>query len=234
MSKVLDAVKGWLQTITSGTRTLTYADAGLNLVNATGGNVIINLPPATTSCQFRFRRIDATANTVTINRAGTDTIEGAAAVTIVGSNGYRELISDGTSKWYANAIQEQGTFTPTARGTGTTGTFTYTAQGGFWQRTGNRIFFSINIGWTASTATGAIRVLLNDLPYLPSGAHQVACAVRADGLVVGAGKQLQAFVTTTNNEIILEAMDPTGAATANVNMDTAVGQLMISGSYITA
>lgn len=245
MSKILDLIRQAtgttrdaaatirnLKAITS-TTTLTWQDQGFVLVDATAGNVIINLPPASDRASFKFRRSDASANTVTINRAGTDTIESGTSVTLIGGNAQRDLISDGVSKWYASAIQEQGTFTPTARGTGTTGTFTYTAQSGSWQRVGNRVFFSINIGWSATTGTGGIRIKLNDIPYLPAGAQQVACAIRVDGLVVGAGKQLQAYTTTTNNEIIIEAADPTGAATADVAMDTAIGQMMIAGSFLT-
>jgi hypothetical protein len=220
-------------TITSGTTALTYNDHGLHLVDASGGNVTINLPAASAVVTYRFRRIDSSANTVTINRNGTDTIEGGTSITLVGSNASRTLDSDSVSKWYANAIQEQGTFTPTARGTGTTGTFTYTAQSGSWQRVGNRVFFSLNIGWSATTGTGGIRVKLNDIPYLPNGAQQVACSIRTDGLNVGADKQLQAYVTTTNNEIVIEAMDPTGTATADVSMDTVIGQMMIAGSFLT-
>lgn len=220
--------------ITSGTTALTYADHGILLVDATGGNVTINLPAATTLATYRFRRIDASSNTVTINRNGSDTIESATSVTLVGSNAYRELIADGTSKWYASAIQEQGTFTPTARGTGTTGSFTYTAQSGSWQRVGNRVFFSLNIGWSATTGTGGIRVKLNDIPYLPSGAQQVAVAIRTDGLAVGAGKVLAGYVTTTNNEIVLEATDPDGTGNADVTMDSVIGQMMIAGSFLTA
>jgi len=220
------------RTIT-GNVTLAYADHGFVFVDATSGNITITLPAATTVVSYRLRRIDTGSNTVTINRAGSDTIEGNTSVTLVGSNAFRELVSDGTSKWYSSAIQEQGTFTPTARGTGTTGTFTYTAQSGSWQRVGNRVFFSLNIGWSASTGTGGIRVKLNDIPYVPNGAQQVACAIRADGLAVGSGKTLQAYVTTTNAEIVLEAEDATGSATADVSMDTSVGQLMIAGSFLT-
>lgn len=223
-----------LKSVTSGTTTLTWQDQGFVLVDATAGNVIINLPPATDRASFKFRRFDASVNTVTINRAGTDTIESGTSVTLVGSNAQRDMTSDGVSKWYASAIQEQGTFTPTARGTGTNGTFTYTAQSGSWQRVGNRVFFSINIGWTATTGTGGIRIKLNDIPYLPSGAQQVACSIRVDGLVFGSGKQLQAYTTTTNNEIIIEASDGAGSATADVTMDTAIGQMMIAGSFLTA
>lgn len=76
---------------------LTADHAGMVLVDATGGNVVINLPAASAlvGLPYAFRRVDATANTVTVNRAGADTInEGgtsfallAKAVQIVRSNG---------------------------------------------------------------------------------------------------------------------------------------------------
>lgn len=221
---------------TAGTTALTYTDHGVILVDATAGNININLPAATVLVAYKFRRIDGSANTVTINRAGTDTIEvsNLTSISLTGAYAYRDLMSNAAGKWYASAIQEQGTFTPTARGTGTTGTFTYTAQSGSWQRLGNRVIFSLNIGWSASTGTGGLRIKLDTIPYLPFGAQQVPVAIRVDGLVVGSAKVLQGYVTTTNNEIVLEAMDPTGAATADVPVDSVIGQMMIEGSYLTA
>lgn len=51
--------------------------AGMVLVDATAGNVVINLPAANvlTGLPYEFRRKDATANTVTVNRAGADLID---------------------------------------------------------------------------------------------------------------------------------------------------------------
>lgn len=214
--------------------TLAYADHGHILVDASAGNVVINLPAATTAVAYKFRRIDTTSNTVTINRAGTDTIEGAATASLTGKYASRDLIADGTATWYSSLIYDQGVFTPTARGTGTTGTFTYTAQGGNFQRIGNRVHFALNIGWSASTGTGSLRITLGNIPYPPVSATQVAVATRVDGLVTGSARVLQAYLTATNSELVLEAMDPTGSGTSDVSVDSVTGQLMFSGSYICA
>lgn len=236
MSKALDSLAGWLKTITDADSpaTLTYRDSGLVLIDATAGNVAITLPAASVASRFLFRRIDTTANTVTISRAGSDTIEGAGtSVSLVGNAACRELVSDGGTKWRSPLIFDQGTFTPTARGTGTNGSFTYTVQSGRYERIGQRVFFTVNIGWSATTGTGNIRIKLDAIPFTPVTGHQSPVVIRADGLNYGSGKQLQGYVAATNHEIHIEAADPAGGATADVAIDTSVDQLIISGSYPT-
>lgn len=51
-------------------------------IDATGGNVTVTLPAASTSVgqMYRFKRLDGTGNAVTIARAGADTIDGATSV----------------------------------------------------------------------------------------------------------------------------------------------------------
>jgi hypothetical protein len=90
---------------TAGTTTLTAANAGLILVNASGGNVTINLPAASAQAgsPFQFVRIDSgPANTVTVNRAGSDTIDGSALTSfqLVGQFDRRHIKSNGVSAWY--------------------------------------------------------------------------------------------------------------------------------------
>lgn len=87
--------------IVAGTATLTQANAGLSLIDATSGNIIINLPAcsAAIGALFQFKRLDASANTVTINRAGGDTIDGATSFGLVGQFDFQEIRSDGVSAW---------------------------------------------------------------------------------------------------------------------------------------
>lgn len=61
--------------------TLTTDQCGLVPVDATAGSIVLVLPVSgsdTDDAVYQFRRIDGTANTVTIRRNGTDTIEGAS------------------------------------------------------------------------------------------------------------------------------------------------------------
>lgn len=70
-------------------------------VDATGGNVTITLPLANIvgtikTKRFSIKRTDASANVVTINTQGTDTIETAASVTL-GVMAAKEFISNGVN-----------------------------------------------------------------------------------------------------------------------------------------
>lgn len=92
---------GGLRTVTANT-TLTADDAGLVLVDAAGGNRTITLPAANAAggrpIELLLIRIDSTANTVTIQRAGSDTIEGAATYPLPQGNRLA-LMSDGGTAW---------------------------------------------------------------------------------------------------------------------------------------
>lgn len=94
---------GNVRTVTSGATVLTADDAGLVLINAAGGAVTVTLPAANVlkALPFKFRRIDTVvANSVTINRAGADTVdEGATSFTLTNRGDVREVVSDGVSSW---------------------------------------------------------------------------------------------------------------------------------------
>jgi hypothetical protein len=107
--QVLQAVRrlfgGGLTTV-SATGALAPGNAGLVLVNAAGGNVTLTLPAASAlnarPIFFLLVRTDTSANTVTVQRAGADAIEGATSLVL--SVGARQpLVSDGVSAWYAGA-----------------------------------------------------------------------------------------------------------------------------------
>ena len=53
------------------------------VINTTGGNVVLTLPlTSTINHILRIVKISADANTVTVNRSGSDTIEGAASIVL--------------------------------------------------------------------------------------------------------------------------------------------------------
>lgn len=81
---------------------LTADHAGLVLMDATAGNASAVLLAANVlaAIPFRFVRLDATANTATVNRGGADTfVGGATSFTLVGQGDWREISGDATSKW---------------------------------------------------------------------------------------------------------------------------------------
>jgi len=101
-TQLLEALRrlyGGHVTSVAATATLTLADAGLVVVDATGGDITITLPAASdlSAARFTFVRMDGTANTVTIDPAGADTIEGAASATLVGR---LALIGNGVDTWW--------------------------------------------------------------------------------------------------------------------------------------
>lgn len=93
-----------VRTVTSNT-TLTNGDYWIR-IDASAGNVTITLPAASTSftsdntgIELFFKRIDNSINTVTIQRAGSDTIESATSFLIVGQWAVNALICASTSTW---------------------------------------------------------------------------------------------------------------------------------------
>lgn len=75
------------------------------IINATSGNVTVTLPAANFfgtgySPKVIIKRRDSSANVVTIQRAGTDTIDGATSITLGAAVG-KTFVSDSTSAWYS-------------------------------------------------------------------------------------------------------------------------------------
>jgi hypothetical protein len=122
---------------------------------------------------------------------------------------------------------EEGTFTPTARGTGTVGAGTYTKQVGRYQKIGNRCHFSITLAWTAHTGTTNLRI--GGLPFTSANVTdaQPALAVWADSLTFTG--QLAARINSNATTLDLQSIS-TGAAAAGVAMDTAA-EITITGAY---
>lgn len=84
----------------SGAYTLTSGD-GLVVADASGGAFTVTLPTAVgiTGTVYRVKKIDATANAVTIDGAGAETIDGGATATISTQYEAITVISDGTEWW---------------------------------------------------------------------------------------------------------------------------------------
>jgi microcystin-dependent protein len=95
----------------SANTTLSVDDAGLVLVNASGGARTITLPAANAlggrPIRYQIEKTDSTANTVTVQRAGADTIEGATSVVLSAQWGSLTLISDGVNAWITLSSGDQ-------------------------------------------------------------------------------------------------------------------------------
>ena len=91
-------------TTVSSSQVLTVYNAGLILINAAAGNITITMPAVAGAngvpLPFNFVRLDSSANSVTINAAGSDTFwpTGSASLQIAVS-GSLPLAGDGASSW---------------------------------------------------------------------------------------------------------------------------------------
>lgn len=108
-TQLVQAVKrvsgGDVTTISSSGTTLTADNAGIVLVNASGGNISMTLPASASAnglpLAFHFARTDTTANTVSIalNAADTLLFGGGIGPISLGLNGVLSLFGDGISHW---------------------------------------------------------------------------------------------------------------------------------------
>ena len=98
------------------------ADRGKMLnTNATSGTITHTLPLAATHGNgfiVSFRKSDSSVNSVTVQRAGSDTINGSTTATLTYQNQTMTLISDGVTGW---VIAQRGQRNPTPIGEGGTG-----------------------------------------------------------------------------------------------------------------
>lgn len=83
------------------TATLTAASASTQLANATGGAFTINLPTAASASglPFNIKKIDSSANAVTIDPSGGELIDGAATLDLTVQWQSAQIQSNGTA-WY--------------------------------------------------------------------------------------------------------------------------------------
>jgi len=100
-SGVLEAVAKATRVDTTGSYTLTTANV-IALANCAGGTITYTLPAASGNGGQRYyiKKTDSSANAVTINRAGADTIDGQTSQVIRIQYQCLMLVSDGTSAWY--------------------------------------------------------------------------------------------------------------------------------------
>jgi hypothetical protein len=93
--------------ITRGVTASATATANDDLVwaDATSGAVTVTLPAASgrRGRTITVKKVDTSANSVTIARTGSDTIDGGTSYVLAAQNKYATLASDGSSKWYVVA-----------------------------------------------------------------------------------------------------------------------------------
>jgi hypothetical protein len=123
---------------------------------------------------------------------------------------------------------EEGTWTPVVAGVTTAGAGTYTTQSGRYTKIGKSVFIECVIVWTAHTGTGGI--LITGLPFTSASVMATSGCINATNLTFAG--QLTIQINATNTTINVISMT-TGAAAANVAMDTAA-TIWINGHYTAA
>lgn len=120
------------------------------------------------------------------------------------------------------------TFTPTIAGTITAGTGTYTTQSGHATVINGRLFFDINLTWTAHTGTG--NIVIQGLPLRESASGLITSITTLyNNMTVGAGLSVCAIVSQNDNQIYPVRLDPAAGTQALLPMDTAA-TLWVSGN----
>ncbi len=87
-----------VQTITAASDTLVNSDH-TNLCDCTSNAITVNLPAASAGQQFVIKKVDSSANTVTITGNGSETIDGAASQILYAQDESITIASNG-SGWY--------------------------------------------------------------------------------------------------------------------------------------
>lgn len=93
--------------LVSATATYTMLDIDrLILANATSAALTVFLPTAAgrEGGRVAVKKIDSTANLVTIDPSGSETIDGSTTIALTQVNAVREMISDGTNWQLVSAI----------------------------------------------------------------------------------------------------------------------------------
>ena len=128
--------------------------------------------------------------------------------------------------WY-----EEGTFTPTIAGSGTSGTATYTTQTGRYTRIGRVVTIQLTLSWTAFSGGSGILVI-NGLPFTSANVSGLVTPVTTicDSVTLGAGYMMQNYIFANSTQISVRQYPTGGGTAAAVGLVTS-GNIYICGSY---
>lgn len=128
-------------------------------------------------------------------------------------------------------MYDEGTFTPSVIGLTTAGTATYSTQVGRYTRIGNRVFFTINLAWTAHTGTGTMRIA--DLPFTSSAAAGSISTVSVyhNNMALTANNVPQLYIPTSSTQIAIDQVPVGGGTSSAVPVDVDVSYFITTGSY---
>ena len=128
------------------------------------------------------------------------------------------------------ADYEEGTWTPVVVGSSTPGTGTYSTQVGRYTKIGNRVFFNLNLNWSAHTGAGDMSIA--GLPFTSNSTSGNASSLSAwvSNLTLSALNILTPIVNTNSTSVSFFQTPAGGGAVGLVTLDTSA-QVIISGHY---
>jgi len=135
----------------------------------------------------------------------------------------------GTSELLAD--YEEGTWTPVVVGSSTPGTGTYTTQVGRYTKIGNRVFFNLNLNWSAHTGSGDMSI--TGLPFTSNSTSGNASSLSTffTGFSTLLANNILVPIVNTNSSTISIFQTPAGGGSVGlVTLDTSA-QVIISGHY---
>lgn len=126
---------------------------------------------------------------------------------------------------------EEGTFTPTIAGSGTSGTGTYTTQIGRYTKIGRKVHFNIALTWTNLTGASGILVI-NGLPFASANVtgNTKPHATIAESVAIAAGYLLNTFTFAISTQVAIRQYPTGGGAAAAVGLLTS-GSILVTGDY---
>jgi hypothetical protein len=135
----------------------------------------------------------------------------------------------GTSELLAD--YEEGTFTPTAIGSGTAGTPTYTTQTGTYTKIGNTVNFRIYVASSSISGSPTGNLIVGGLPFTSASDNLSSVSITIlSSMSLTAGYVLNGFVDSSQTRIDFRQYSTSGTTTVASVAPQAVG-LIISGQY---
>ncbi|MFN9280889.1 MAG: gp53-like domain-containing protein [Betaproteobacteria bacterium] len=181
LTQVRDAIRrmygGNVRSIAAGTTNLTADDAGDVYVDASGGAVTINLPATDAAnarpLPLRFFRTDTSANAVTINRAGSNTIfNGASGGTSISLRVSEELHLRGNGAAGASGVWRM-----------VNGAFARSLAANGWQRLPSGLFMQ----WGTGTLSGGVATVTFPIAFPSTAFANVAIPPTATSSITVTG-----------------------------------------------
>jgi hypothetical protein len=127
---------------------------------------------------------------------------------------------------------EEGTFTPTVRGTTTVGTASYSGQNGSYVKVGRLVHFQLIVVWSSGTGTGDLEV--GGLPFNTTNDSTFPAVTigYANNLALTANTTPLALLRNSGNAIYFYQIPSGGGSNINIPYD-GTASLIIAGTYKT-